>query len=83
MALKLWAEVLVLMSDRDGKLIESSSQLWTPALRKRLASAPPSTDTRWSKGGTRLICREGVRVQISAQGDGRATSRRMDLQLLV
>ena len=30
MALKLWAEVLVLMSDRDGKLIESSSQLWTP-----------------------------------------------------
>jgi hypothetical protein len=39
MALKLWAEVLVLMSDRDGKLIESSSQLWTPALRKRLASA--------------------------------------------
>ncbi len=38
-SLRLWGEVLILLSQRDGELIESASELWPPALRRHLDSA--------------------------------------------
>jgi hypothetical protein len=37
--LTLWLRVLSLLSQREEELIETTSELWPPALRRRLASA--------------------------------------------